>query len=126
MSLSSDPSVTYNSAGNAVSSASLGAGASTTFVADFSSNMLGGWVQIWDTGGASVATTNGLQVQVFPAGDNTPGYDTVAIAQFTITTVASTVEKQSIPLPMGKYQFKLTNLDASNGITIEATTNPIA
>lgn len=126
MSLLYDPSVTWNAAGNALSSQALGASSSVSFTVDFSSNSLGGWLQVWDTGGSSVSSTSGLQVQVFPAGDSTPDYDTVACWTYTITTVASTVARQSILLPTGKYSVKLTNLDATYGITVEATSNPIA
>jgi hypothetical protein len=128
MSLTADPSVTFNAAGNilAVSTALAASGVNSGSVVDFSVNSLGGWIQITDIGGGSVSATSGLQVQVFPAGDSTPHYDSVAIYTFTITTVASTTSRQSILLPTGKYSITLTNLDATNGITVGITSNPVA
>ena len=127
MSLASDPSVTFNSNGNALSSQSLANSTSVTFTADFSSSTVGGFVQVWDTGGGTVATTNGCQVQAFATADTGPNYDTVAFAgvNFVITTVVSTAARQSFFLPTGKYKIQLTNLDATNSITVEATTAPV-
>ena len=128
MALSSDPSVTFNARYNALGSVSLASSGTTSFTADFSSSALGGFVQIWDTGGATVAATNGCQVQAFATADTSPNYDTIAFAgtNFTITTVQSTAAAQSFFLPSGKYQIKLTNLDATNAITVGATTASVA
>ena len=128
MPLTVDPSVTLNTRYNAYGSQTLANAASTTFAVDFSSSSLGGFVQVWDTGGSSVAATNGCQVQAFATADTGPNYDTVAFAgtNFTFTTVASTPAAQSFFLPTGKYQIKLTNLDATNAITVGATTAPVA
>jgi len=128
MALQCDPSVTLETVGNVLTSGSLAANTSTTFTVDFSTSTLGGYVQVWDTGGGTVATTNGCQVQAFLAGDTTPNYDTVPFAGtlFTITTVVSTAARQSFFLPTGKWQIKLTNLDVTNAITVEATSQPLA
>ncbi len=127
MGLASDPSVTFNTAGNALASGSLAANTSTTFTVDFSTNTIGGFLQVWNTGGGTVAGTNGCQVQAFATADTTPNYDTVAFSgvNFVITTVVSTAARQSVFLPTGKYQIKLTNLDVTNAITVEATTAPV-
>jgi hypothetical protein len=119
-----DPSVGLSTRYNALASGSLAANSSTTFTADFSANCLGGFVQVWNTGGGTVAATNGCQVQAFATADTGPNYDTVAFAgtNFTIATVVSTAAAQSFLLPAGKYQIKLTNLDLSNAITVGATT----
>lgn len=124
MSLSADPSISYQAHGNALSSQALAASASVSFTVDYSSNSLGGEVQVVDTGGASVAATNGLQVSIFAAGDNTPRYETIARWSYVIPTTASTVTPQGIFLPTGKYSITLKNLDATNAITVEATSNP--
>jgi len=115
------PSVTYNTAGNALASQALGASASVSFTVDFSTSSYGGWLQAWNTGGGTVAATNGLQAQILAAGDTTPNYDTIALFAFTITTIASATNRKSILLPTGKYNVKLTNLDATNGITVVAS-----
>jgi hypothetical protein len=128
MSLSSDPSVTYNSQGNILAtSTSIAASASHPgSIVDFSSSSLGGWVQVTPTGGSAVATTNGCVVSIYPAGDSTPHYDYYAIFQQTIGIVASTATPLSFLLPTGKYSISLTNVDATNAITAGITSNPIA
>jgi hypothetical protein len=128
MPLSSDPSVTFNSEGNILATTtSLGSSASSTGnIVDVSANSLGGWVQVYSKGGASVSTTNGCQVSIYPAGSSTPTYDSVAMWTFTIPNTASTVARESILLPTGKYSITLANLDASNSINVGITSNPIA
>ena len=128
MALSSDPSVTYNAAGNVLATSTSIAAISSNSgnVVDFSSNALGGWVQVTNTGGGTVNSTNGCQVLVYAAGDSTPHYDTVALWTFVIATVVSTAARQSIFLPTGKYSITLSNLDPSNAITAGITANPIA
>lgn len=120
------PTTTYNAAGNALSSQSLGASGTVTATVDFSSSTLSGWVSVSNTGGGTVAGTNGCKVEIFAACDSTPNYDTTSLPAYTIATVVSTAKRQSVLLPNGKYQFKLTNLDASNAITVSITSNPTA
>jgi hypothetical protein len=133
MSLSAAPTFTAGSAGNLVSSASLAAGATTTQVfyigvsgqtgavgSITTGSALAGRVQVWNTGGGTVASTNGLQVQILSTSDGT-NYDTIAYAGSTITTVVSTAVRASYDLPPGQYKLSLTNLDATNAITVEAS-----
>ena len=126
MALSSDPSVTYNAAGNilATTTSIAGGGSNSTGVVDASANSLGAWVQVTATGGATVAATNGCQVSVFPAGDSTPHYDTIAMWSFVIPMTVSTAARASILLPTGKYSIALANLDGTNAITAGITSNP--
>jgi hypothetical protein len=126
MSLSADPSVTLGSTGNAKASSSLAASGTVSFVVDFSANVLGGFVQIWDTTTA-VAATNGLTVQAFATADGT-NFDTVAFGgvNFTMSPAASSTARQSFFLPTGKYTITLTNLDATNAVTIAATSAPVS
>lgn len=128
MPLGADPSVTFNAHYNALASQVCTNGTPLTFTVDFSSSSLGGFVQIWNTGGGTVNATNGCQVQAFATADTTPHYDTIPFAgvNFVITTVASSANAQSFFLPTGKYQVNLQNLDASNTITVGATTAPVA
>jgi hypothetical protein len=128
MPLQYDPSVTLGTAGVPLSSQALAANTAVSFTADFSTSSLGGFVQVWNTGGVTVAATNGLQVQVFATADTTPNYDTIPFGgvNFTIVTVASTAARQSFFLPTGKFRVTLTNLDVTNGITVEATTASVA
>jgi len=127
MPLSSDPSVTYNSQGNIVAAGtSLAAGATTSgATVDASSSSLGTWLSATVTFG-TVAGTAGVTVAVYPAGDSTPHYDTAAMWTYQIAATGSTTQQTSIFLPTGKYQVKLTNIDATNAVTYGLTSNPVA
>jgi len=128
MALQYDPSVTAEAAGNIYASNSLAAATAVNNTVDFSTNTLGGYVQVWNTGGGTVATVNGCQVAAYLAGDTTPHYDTIPFAGtiFTIPTTVSTAAGQSFFLPTGKGQVTVTNLDATNAITVEITSQPLA
>lgn len=134
MSLPAAPSFTVGSAGNLYASTVLNANTSVT-VGPFyvgvagqtgaagtttTGSALAGRLQVWNTATGTVAATNGCQVQILSTSDGT-NYDTIQYAGFTITSVASTSELQSIDLPNGQYKLKLTNLDTTNNITVEAT-----
>ena len=122
------PSMTFNTAANVLSSASLAASGTVTANLDFSAKFEG-QVQVWNTPGGTVAATSGMQVDVFEAVDSTPNYDTVACYSMVIPSVASTAARATIKLSTGKYQIKLTNLDATNAVTREvssATVDSIA
>jgi hypothetical protein len=127
MSLTSDPSVSYSAQGNILAvTTSIAAGASTSgSVVDFSANSLGGWISVYAKGGASVSSTNGCQVFIYPAGDSTPDFDTVSLPAPTLAIAASTASQQSTLLPTGKYAIILKNLDATYAITGGITSNPI-
>jgi hypothetical protein len=73
-------------------------------------------VQVTGTFG-TVAGTNGLQVQVFPAIGSTPAYDTIPAATMVIPGTASTTQTQTLKLPTGLYQLRLTNLDGTNPLS---------
>jgi hypothetical protein len=114
------PSMTFGAQAGALSSQSLAASGTVTFDVDASAKFAVA-VQVKDTGGGSVAATNGLKIEVFRLFGAGPTADTIAVTSFAITTVASTASYQSFELPTGKYRVKLTNLDASNAVTVEAT-----
>lgn len=127
MSLSATPTTTYNAAGNILATGTTlaASGTNTTSIIDYS-NTLGGEVGVTVTGGGTVAATSGVRVEVQPALDSTPNYSTVARPQIDLTTVASTVTSYSVRLPNGKFRIKLTNLDATNAVTVSVTSNPTA
>lgn len=127
MPLSADPSVTYSAQGSIVSAGTaLAAATSTTGAAvDCSSSSLGTWMTVTVTY-TTVAATAGLTVSIYPAGDTTPHYDTVAMWSSTIPATASTTQQMSWLLPTGKYLVKVTNTDATNAVTYGITSNPIA
>jgi hypothetical protein len=136
MALSAAPSFTPGSVGNIYGPSSLAGNTSTTqgpfYVGVFgqvgaqgtstTGSALSGRVQVWNTGGGTVATTNGLQVQVFSTADGT-NYDSVGFGglNFVIATTASTATLQSFDLPPGQYKIKFTNLDGTNAVTVTAT-----
>lgn len=108
-------SMTLNSAGNGLASQSLAASASVSFNVDVSA-AYEGQVQVGATFGTMSATA-GLQVQVYTRVGSTPVNDTVAGAGSVTLTAASGAQAQTIRLATGRYSVKLTNLDASNGLT---------
>jgi hypothetical protein len=117
------PTWTYNTQGNAFTSATITNGTTQSFAIDFSGVMLGQF-QVGNTAGSSVSTTAGLQVAIY--NQFTTNNDNVPIEQFVITSVASTTEYQSLTLPTGKYNVILSNLDASHTVTAIATTNTLS
>jgi hypothetical protein len=135
--LSSAPTFTPGSAGNVYGPASLAANTSVTSNAFYvgvsgqsgaqgsttTGSAVSGRLQVASTGGATVATTNGCQVQVLSSSDGGTTYDVVPyIGPFVIATVASTLESASYDLPPGQYKLKLTNLDTTNALTtVQAT-----
>jgi hypothetical protein len=126
MSLLADPTITYNSAGNVLAgTTSIAASSSSTGnIVDFSTSLLGGDICVRATGGSTVASTNGCQIQIFKAGDSSPHYDTVATFTQTLAMTASTASQLTISVPTGKYSVSLTNLDSTNAITAGITSNP--
>lgn len=115
-------SMTFNAAGNADASASLGAGANRSFSID-GSTKYEIQLTIKNTPGGSVAATRGVRIDVFPRYGTGPSDTTIANPSYTLPSqAASTAESLMIRLPPGKYTVKLTNLDASNAVTLEATT----
>lgn len=127
MPLSSDPSVTYNSQGNVVAAGTaLAANTTTTGVTvDASANSLGTWLSATVTF-TSVSATAGVTVSIYPAGDATPHFDTTATWQFTVPATGSSTQQTSLFVPTGKYQVKLTNIDATYSVTYGLTSNPVA
>lgn len=126
MPLASDPSQTFNAQGNILptSTALALSGVSAGNIVDFSANCLGGTVEVYAKAGAAVAATNGCKVEIFEAGSTT-SYGTIASYPYTIPLAANQVQTLPIRLPTGKYSITLTNLDATNGITVGLTSNPI-
>lgn len=113
------PSTTVNTQANLLASGSLAASGTTTADLDLTGKF-GADVQVKDTGG-TVAGTNGVQVDVFRLFGGTPTADTLAVLTFVIPTTTSTATYKSFHLETGKYRIKLTNLDASNAVTVEMT-----
>jgi hypothetical protein len=120
------PTVTSNQ--TLRSSASLGAGANASNDLDIRTKFEAR-IQVKNTGGGTVAATNGLQIDVYRYVDGGTRKDTIPILTFTIPTTVSTEKEQSIVLPTGYYSVKFTNLDVTNAITVDAlyeTTDTVA
>jgi hypothetical protein len=114
------PSMTFATAGNIRSSASLAASASASNNVDYSTK-IEGQVTVKSTGGGTVASTNGCRVEFLPRYGSTPTDSTVPVLSYTIPTVVSTAASKTFYLGTGKYVVKVTNLDATNAITVEIT-----
>lgn len=127
MALSSDPSVTYAAQGNITATGTaLAAGATSAGVTvDASANALGTWLSVTVTF-TTVAATAGVNVLIYPAGDSTPHFDTVAAPSYQVPAVASSTQQVTTFLPTGKYQVRVQNTDATNGVTYGITSNPVA
>jgi hypothetical protein len=122
--MSVSPSMTFNAQAGALASQSLAASGTVTYNLDLS-NKFEGQIQVKDTGGGTVAATNGCQIDVYRGFGAGPTYDTTSMMTIVITTVVSTAKYASFSLPTGKYQVKLTNLDATNAITVESTLSTV-
>ena len=115
------PSMTFNSAGNIRSSASLAASGTDNANVDYSAK-LWAYIHVKNTPGGSVAATRGLKIEIFDRYGSTPTTGDSAIIPFTLpSATASTAESTRIRLETGKYNIKITNLDASNAVTVEIT-----
>lgn len=119
------PSYTGNAANNIRASSSLGAGASANYDVVYSGKFEG-QVNIKNTPGSTIAATAGVRVDVYRNFGSSP---TKAASPFYSVTlpseVANTAESQDIFLPPGKYNITITNLDASNAVTVGITGDTI-
>src|SRR5690349_6281329 len=121
----SAPSMTFNAEGNVRASGSLAASANATYDLDFSA-LFEGQVTIENTPGGTVATTRGLKVEFLPGFGTTPSYATIPELPYTLpSATASTLESKTFYLPTGKYRLRITNLDASNAVTVRITSSTI-
>jgi hypothetical protein len=117
------PSMTFNAKGNVLSNQTITASGTNTQAID-ASTKFEVQVQVEVTFG-TVAATSGLQVDVYRRFGAGPTDDTISVLTFTVPSTASTTKDQSFALPTGKYDIKLTNLDATNGVTASITTSTV-
>lgn len=125
MSTTTTPAYTGNAAGNIRSSASLAASATDNANVDYSGKFEA-QVHVKNTPGGSVAATRGLRIDVYRRYGTTP--TTAESVLFSITlpsAAASTAESSDFSLPTGKYNIKVTNLDATNAVTVEITADTV-
>jgi hypothetical protein len=126
MSSTTIPTYVGNADGNVDASASLAASASRNANVDYSA-VFEGQIHVKNTPGGSVAATRGLRIDVFrrygssPTTSPTPCYTKTLPSQ-----TASTAEGDDIFLSTGKYNIKVTNLDATNAVTVEITGDTVS
>lgn len=128
MASTTTPTYTAAAAGNVITSASLGASATTnsSTAMDFS-GAFQGMVHVLNTPGGSVAATRGLKIEIFRRYGTTPTTGQSAMLTYTLPSqTASTAESLDIFLDTGIYNIKLTNLDATNAVTVEVTSDKVA
>jgi len=121
------PTYTGAAAGNVITSASIAASgtSSSTTALDFSANFEG-QIHVLNTPGGSVAATRGLKVQVFRRYGSSPTTGQSALLTYTLpSATASTAESLDFFLPTGKYAITLTNLDGTNAIVAEVTSDTV-
>lgn len=119
------PTPTFNAPGNIRASASLAAAASANFDLDYSA-VFEGQIHVLNTPGGTIAAARGLQIDIFVRYGNGPATSPSPMATFFLPSlVASTAEALPIRLGPGKYNIKVTNLDAANAVTVEITGDTI-
>lgn len=114
------------SAGNIRASASLAAAGTANHDVDYTTK-IEGQVAVKSTPGGSVAVTNGLRVVIYPrfGTSGAPETATEAAFDFTIPSVASTLASRVRFIGTGRWRITITNLDASNAITVEIGDNTV-
>jgi hypothetical protein len=108
-------------------SATLAANTSDTVTAnlDFSAK-IEGQVTVVNTPGGTVASTRGLRVRFYPRYGASPTTTTIPILDYTMPSeTASTLESRTFYLGTGKWSLTLTNLDASNAITVAVSSDTV-
>lgn len=115
------PDFTFNAAGNIRSSASLAASGTDNDDLDYSA-VIEAIVTILNTPGGSVSATRGVAVEIFQRYGSGPATSASAVQTYTLpSAVASTAETLVLHLGPGKYNIKITNLDAAQAVTVEIT-----
>lgn len=119
------PEMTKNAAGNVRASASLGAGANETVTTalDFSEK-IEGQVTVKNTPG-TMSATKGLRCEFLPRYGSTPATTTLPAISMDLPSAAAAAESKTFYLGTGVWALKLTNLDASNPVTVEVTSDTV-
>lgn len=114
------PTMTFNAVGNIRASASLAASGTDSGNLDYSTK-IEGQITVKVVFGAAVAATSGVKVEFFARYGSTAADTTIATFSYTIPATASATVSRTFYLGTGKWTWKLTNLDATNAVTIEIT-----
>lgn len=112
-------------------SASLGAAGTATDTLDVSAKFEG-QAMYKVTAGGTVAATFGVRIDIFGLYSSTTYGDAstgTAVPNYTFTvngyTASQVVYSPKLYVPTGKWKFKITNLDASNAVTVEAIVDTV-
>jgi hypothetical protein len=125
MATTTTPTYTGNAAGNVRSSSSLAASGTANYDLDFSA-VFEGQIHIKNTPGSSISGTRGLKVEVFRSYGSTPTVAQTSTLAYTLpSAVASTAESLDIYVPTGHWNVKVTNLDGSQAVTVEITSDTV-
>ncbi len=115
------PVMTANALGNALASGTIVASGTANFNLDLSAKFEGQLVVQGNFG--TIAATAGLQIQIFARFDSTPTNATTnPNFTYTIPAVSGLQYSPRIYLPTGVYHVIITNLDASNSVTVVQAT----
>lgn len=115
------PVLTGNAAGNIRSSSSLAANGTANYDVDYHAKFEA-QIHVKNTPGGTIAATRGVKVEVFRRYGSTPTTGQSAMLTYTLPSqTASTAESIDFFLGPGYYNIKITNLDASNAVTVEIT-----
>jgi len=119
--MASPSMTTSHAAGNLFSTPSIAASGTDSFQVDYSTKFEG-QVQLSVTFG-TVAATAGLQFEARRRIGSGPATDTQAAISGAVAAVGSSTERKSFVLPTGRWDVKLTNLDATNVVTSVTATD---
>lgn len=115
------PVYTGNSAGNIRASASLAASGTANYDVDYS----GRWeaqIHVLNTPGGTVSSIRGVRIDIYRRYGSSPTTGQSPIQAYTLPSATiSTAESADFFLGPGKYNIKITNLDAGNAVTVEIT-----
>jgi hypothetical protein len=126
MSVVTVPTYTANAAGNVRASATLAAAGTDNKNLDYSA-VFEGQLHIKNTPGPTVSSVRGLKIEVFRRFGSGPTTAASPMMTFYLpSTTGSTAESLDIFLPTGKWNVKITNLDASLAITVEMTDDTVS
>ena|SRR5215510_6758316 len=115
------PVYTGNSAGNIRASASLSASATANYDVDYST-VIEAQIHVKNTPGGSVSGTRGLRIDIYRNYGSSPTLGQSPVMTYTLpSATASTAESGDFYLSTGKYNIKITNLDAAQAVTVEIT-----
>lgn len=120
------PTYAASADGNIRASASLAAAGTDNDDLDYSA-VFEGQIHVLNTPGGTVAATRGVRVDIYKRYGTGPTVaESPMISYYLPSATASTDESIDIFLSTGKYNIKITNLDAANAVTVEITDDKVA